>query len=341
MSDKNSENKKVTQQQKAAIVDFMQQNYSFLMGKFTNLEGRNRKNQKWEEFGDTLNQLGPPTKDLAKWKKTWFDMKAETKKKFQTKRQNLLTSGAGPIDVVFTPLDERIINICGKKTLDGDAEVDEIGFDVDSVSNEANDADENSNSNEENGQSNFSHSCLCLIFKISIRIVILMIFSTYQKYKLFNFVYLLDVVLIESEQKTLAVLKTPLKTPLKTTQKPKMTPKNSRKRLFTETEDAMFGEYFNFLNISFFNAYLFIVSQFGFVDFPGVDETSNTPSKRAYRSQINQVDLALALQEKQNILMERMITQNDRVIEQNDAILDELKQIKDLLSKQNNSFFHY
>lgn len=254
MSEKNSENKKVTQQQKAAIVDFMQQNYSFLMGKFTNLEGRNRKNQKWEEFSDTLNQLGPPIKDLAKWKKTWSDMKTETKKKFQTKRQNLLTSGAGPTDVIFTPLDERIINICGKKTLDGDAEVNEIGFDVDSVSNETGDVDENgnsnSNSNEEIGQSNYSHSCLCLIFKMSIRIVILMIFSTYQKYKLFNFVYLLDVILIESEQKTLAGLKTPLKiTPLKTTQKPKMTPTNSRKRLFTETEDAMFGEYFNFLNI--------------------------------------------------------------------------------------------
>lgn len=83
------------------------------------------------------------------------------------------------------------------------------------------------------------------------------------------------------------------------------------------------------------------MSQFDFVDFPGVDETSNTPSKRAYRSQTNQVDLALALQEKQNILMERMISQNDRVIEQNYAILDELKQIKDLLSKQNNSFFRY
>lgn len=129
MSEKSSENRKVTLQQKQAIVDFMQENYSFLMGKFSGMEGRMKKNLKWKEFGDVLNKLGPPMKDLAKWKKTWADLKSETKKKYQLKRQNLHTSGAGPIDIVFSQLDERIAQICGRQLMDGDAEINEIGFD--------------------------------------------------------------------------------------------------------------------------------------------------------------------------------------------------------------------
>lgn len=129
MSGKNSENKKVTLQQKQAIVDFMQENYGFLMGQFPSADGRMKKNLKWQEFSDVLNKLGPPTKDIGKWKKTWADMKSETKKKFQLKRQNLHTSGAGPIDIVFSQLDERIVQICGKPLMDGDADIIEIGFD--------------------------------------------------------------------------------------------------------------------------------------------------------------------------------------------------------------------
>lgn len=81
MSEKNSENKKVTPQQKQAIVDFMQENYTFLVGKFSGMEGRLKKSLKWQEFGDVLNKIRPPTKNVAKWKKTWADMKSETKKK--------------------------------------------------------------------------------------------------------------------------------------------------------------------------------------------------------------------------------------------------------------------
>lgn len=80
--------------------------------------------------------------------------------------------------------------------------------------------------------------------------------------------------------------------------------------------------------------------QFDFVGFPDEDETK-TPTKRSYRSQNHQVDLALSLQQKQNMLMERMVQQNDRIVTQNDMILDQLKQINEQLSKQNNTFFRY
>lgn len=128
MSEAHGEAKKVTLLQKQAIVDFMQENYSFLMGQFSGLNTKIKKNQKWQEFADVLNKLGPPTKDLIKWKKTWADMKCETKKKHQLKRQNLHTSGAGPIDLTFTAMDDKIIGIVGMNSMDGDEDVDEVGF---------------------------------------------------------------------------------------------------------------------------------------------------------------------------------------------------------------------
>lgn len=60
--------------------------------------------------------------------KTWMDMKNEVKKKYKLKRQNMNQTGAGPIDVTFSELEERISAICGKQLLDGDEDVSEIGF---------------------------------------------------------------------------------------------------------------------------------------------------------------------------------------------------------------------
>lgn len=74
--------------------------------------------------------------------------------------------------------------------------------------------------------------------------------------------------------------------------------------------------------------------QFDFIGFPDIDETSKTPTQRTYRSQNNQVELALSQQDKQTMLLERIVMQND-------LISDELKSIKEQLSQQNNSFFRY
>lgn len=60
--------------------------------------------------------------------KAWTDVKSDVKKKLQLKRQNLNMSGAGPINITITELDERVISICGKQLLDGDEGIPEIGF---------------------------------------------------------------------------------------------------------------------------------------------------------------------------------------------------------------------
>lgn len=55
-------------------------------------------------------------------------MKNEVKKKYQAQRQNANQTGAGPIDIVFSDIDDRIISICQEDLLDGDKNVHEIGF---------------------------------------------------------------------------------------------------------------------------------------------------------------------------------------------------------------------
>lgn len=123
------DNKKVTKEQKQAMVDFMQKNYLSVMGKFESLEGKINKEGKWKEMMNLLNEMGPPTKDILKWKKCWFDMKAEVKKKLMRQRQNRNQTGAAPIDIVFSDVEEKIASIVGKELMDGDASISEIGFD--------------------------------------------------------------------------------------------------------------------------------------------------------------------------------------------------------------------
>lgn len=61
--------KKVNIRQKEALVGLIEENQVFLFGKFNNSAGKGSKDAKWIEIVAELNKLGPPTKDVASWKK--------------------------------------------------------------------------------------------------------------------------------------------------------------------------------------------------------------------------------------------------------------------------------
>lgn len=65
--------KKITLQQKQCLIDFMDINYKFLFGKFSNVKGKASKEQKWKELCESLNMLGPPKKGVDKWKKVRYN----------------------------------------------------------------------------------------------------------------------------------------------------------------------------------------------------------------------------------------------------------------------------
>lgn len=55
-------------------------------------------------------------------------MKKNAKKKLTTIRQNVNRTGAAPSDVNLDQIENRIIDICGIDSLDGDQSIDELGI---------------------------------------------------------------------------------------------------------------------------------------------------------------------------------------------------------------------
>lgn len=55
-------------------------------------------------------------------------MKGEAKKKLKLIRQNRNRTGSSPNNVELTTIEDRIVSICGVSVLDGDENLDELGF---------------------------------------------------------------------------------------------------------------------------------------------------------------------------------------------------------------------
>lgn len=120
--------KKVTKEQKHIIVDFMVKNNDFLVGPFLGEDG-SAINKKWIELVDLLHSCGAqhPKKSLDGWKQTWRDMKKMAKTKYSAIKKCRNTTGSGPSGQTLSELEEKIIAIIGKETLDGIG-IEELGF---------------------------------------------------------------------------------------------------------------------------------------------------------------------------------------------------------------------
>lgn len=55
-------------------------------------------------------------------------MKAKVKQKLKEIRQHVNRTGNEPTTIVLTDLEEKIVSIWGKKSLDGDENLEELGF---------------------------------------------------------------------------------------------------------------------------------------------------------------------------------------------------------------------
>lgn len=60
---------KINENQKEALISFMEVKYLALFGKFSNLQGKKAKDDMWQQLVKELNELGPPVKDVEKWKR--------------------------------------------------------------------------------------------------------------------------------------------------------------------------------------------------------------------------------------------------------------------------------
>ncbi|XP_054713036.1 uncharacterized protein LOC129222548 [Uloborus diversus] len=79
---------RLSRQQLAIIVQFMEDHPSLFLGKITPEFSVEEKRKLWKELVELLNTEGQPHKTLRKWMRTWTDWKFSVKKK-------VLSSGKG------------------------------------------------------------------------------------------------------------------------------------------------------------------------------------------------------------------------------------------------------
>ncbi|XP_036335098.1 uncharacterized protein LOC118745656 [Rhagoletis pomonella] len=97
-----------TKQQLEMLVSMMEQNRQFAKGICSKFNAA----QKWEEFTQELNCLGPPIPTTTKWIKVWADMKSKTTKKAaQIKAEYRATCGGPNRLQAYTNIEEAIIGL--------------------------------------------------------------------------------------------------------------------------------------------------------------------------------------------------------------------------------------
>ncbi|CAG9826614.1 unnamed protein product [Diabrotica balteata] len=112
----------VSSEQKKELINFMEENPDLKSGKFTNNFTYKTAQTMWQTLSQILNALPGAKKEWKQWRKTWQDMKSNTKRKnTKIKNSQVETGGGPPIkDVKMTEEDLKIIEILGTAIVEGD-----------------------------------------------------------------------------------------------------------------------------------------------------------------------------------------------------------------------------
>lgn len=135
--------------QKNLFVDFIFDNKYTLLSANAN---RFEKETKWNELVELLNNNGPPTKDVKKWKrvsfflfftrlfslyfsyfnnisKVWQDLKKDVRLKENKIRAHSNQTGGGPqIELKLTDLEEKVGSICNDDSRKCETQLEEMGL---------------------------------------------------------------------------------------------------------------------------------------------------------------------------------------------------------------------
>ncbi|XP_067614119.1 uncharacterized protein [Eurosta solidaginis] len=78
-------------------------------GLLKSANGRNAASNLWKRVTSQLNAVGPPSRDVAGWKKVWADYKVHLKSKMRRNKTSVSGTGGGPSGVVaLTHLEEEV-----------------------------------------------------------------------------------------------------------------------------------------------------------------------------------------------------------------------------------------
>ncbi|XP_017461173.1 PREDICTED: uncharacterized protein LOC108354504 isoform X2 [Rhagoletis zephyria] len=91
------------------MIDFMENHSQLAKGILKTANGKSTSNSLWKTLVEDLNAAGPPTRDVAGWKKVWADYKNHLKSKLRKNKNSLADTGGGPSKYCsLTPLEEQV-----------------------------------------------------------------------------------------------------------------------------------------------------------------------------------------------------------------------------------------
>ncbi|RVE50309.1 hypothetical protein evm_005144 [Chilo suppressalis] len=116
-------------EQLSTLLEFME-SHGGLARPLAGAQGRVRSDRLWTDLTNMLNAVGGGVnKTTDKWKKVWADWKSKTKKKGLIIRSHARGTGGGPASrQILSALDERVLAIMGPLAVEGQASVQELGF---------------------------------------------------------------------------------------------------------------------------------------------------------------------------------------------------------------------
>ncbi|RVE47927.1 hypothetical protein evm_007441 [Chilo suppressalis] len=116
-------------EQLSTLLEFME-SHGTLARPLAGAQGRVRSDRLWADLTNILNAVGGGVnKTTDKWKKVWADWKSKTKKKGLIIRSHARGTGGGPASrQILSALDERVLAIMGPLAVEGQASVQELGF---------------------------------------------------------------------------------------------------------------------------------------------------------------------------------------------------------------------
>ncbi|KAK4887416.1 hypothetical protein RN001_003687 [Aquatica leii] len=112
-----------------SILDFAEKYPQIITNKFMGPKGREQNLIIWNQLTTALNSIGLGQKTKEEWKKTLMDWKSKTKSKAGLLTKEKVQTGGGPTTSIFrNEHEERLLNIMGKSSYEGNPTNLERGF---------------------------------------------------------------------------------------------------------------------------------------------------------------------------------------------------------------------
>ncbi|XP_052228540.1 uncharacterized protein LOC127842825 isoform X1 [Dreissena polymorpha] len=115
---KRMKNKNWNASETTILVERCVEGYSLLFGSHSPSVTEGKKDLYWKETIEMINAVGPG-RSLHEAKRKWVDLKSSTKAKEKKIKKEVGKTGGGPAPDKLTPLEEKVLTVIPKASIEG------------------------------------------------------------------------------------------------------------------------------------------------------------------------------------------------------------------------------